>query len=330
MAKQNNSFDGDKKSEEVLADLAKDFGAGIVQLMDKSPDISVPKFSTGIMSLDIAMGGGVPRGRIIELYGPESSGKTTLSLHICAEVQKAGGRTAFLDLEQSFDPVYAKLLGVQPDKMIFASPEYGEQAFAIMEKLLPLKLDLIVVDSVSNMTPLSEIKGEYGDASMGSQARMMGQGLRKITSLLSKSHTTVIFLNQIRNAIGGYGSPERTSGGNALKFYASIRMDIRRKAKLEIGTGENKKVIGTSVNVRIIKNKVGLAFKEAPFDIMFKEGISVYGDVLETGVRAGVIQRAGPSYNFGDKKLGVGREAAKEFLKANPEVIKEIRELLDK
>ena len=310
----------------ALKEFAKEFGAGVVSMLGSSPINEVARFSTGIISLDHALGGGIPRGRIVEIYGPESSGKTTLCTHFIGLLQKQGERCAFVDMEHAFDPIYAQHLGVVTDDLLFTQPDSGEQCLQIIEKLLELELGVIVVDSIAAMTPIAEIQGEYGAAVMGSQARMLGQGMRKLTAKISKSKTTVIFTNQIRQKIGVvWGSPEVTTGGNAIKFYASVRMDIRRIAKLEKGTGEAKSVIGNTIKVKVIKNKTHTPYKEAKFDLMFETGISVFGDILESAIREGIVERAGAMYRYKGDTIGKGREATQQYLKDNPEVTEEIK-----
>jgi recombination protein RecA len=273
----------------------------------------------------LALGvGGVPRGRIIEIYGPESSGKTTLAQHIIAEVQKQGGIAAFIDAEHALDPEYAKKIGVNIDEMLISQPDTGEQALEILETLVRSNaVDVVVVDSVAALVPKKEIEGDMGDLQMGSQARLMSQALRKLTGVISKSKTIVIFINQLRMKIGVmFGNPETTTGGNALKFYASVRIDIRKIAQIKQGD----KMIGNRVKCKIVKNKVAAPFKSCEFDIMYNEGISVAGDLLDTGVQRGTITKTGNSYSLGETKLGVGRENAKAFLKEHPELMSQIRE----
>jgi len=319
-----------EKPMRTLADLDKEFGKGEITILGQMTNIKVERISTGIPSLDLILDGGIPKGRITEMYGPESSGKTTLCMQIISECQKKtkGQNVGFLDVEQAFDETYAHTLNIDPNRLYFSRPGSGELTFKMIEKLLDLNLDLIVIDSVANMTPMSEINGEFGDATMGAMARMIGQGLRKITAKVSKKNTAIIFINQLRAKIGGYGNPETTTGGNSLKFYSSLRLDVRRKGKLEKGSGVTKEVIGQTIQVRIMKNKCGIAFKEAEFDLMYGQGISVFGNLLETAVNAGVIERAGAYYKFKDISIGMGREAAKKYLEENTEVLEEIEKML--
>lgn len=288
--------------------------------------MKVETSSSGSIALDDALGGGYAKGRIIEIYGPESSGKTTLTLHAIAEVQKAGGVAAFVDAEHALDPSYATKIGVNIDDLIVSQPDHGEQALEIVDALVNSgAVDLIVVDSVAALTPRAEIEGNMGDSFMGLQARLMSQALRKITGAINKTHCTVIFINQIRMKIGVmFGSPETTTGGNALKFYASQRLDIRRKEKLESGTGDSKEAFGNKVRVKVVKNKVAPPFREIEVDILFNEGISLAGEILDIGVQREVIKKAGAFYSYGDQRLGQGRDNARQFLKDNPELMKEI------
>jgi len=279
---------------------------------------------TGCLSLDIALGiGGIPRGRIIEVYGPEASGKTTLAQHIVAEVQKLGGTAAFIDAEHALDPAYAKKIGVNVDDLLISQPDTGEQALEILETLVRSNaVDVVVIDSVAALVPKAEIEGEMGDSHMGLQARLMSQALRKLTGIVSKTRTVVIFINQTRQKIGVFfGNPETTTGGNALKFYSSVRIEVRRSAQIKQGD----KIIGNRVKVKIVKNKVAAPFRTTEFDIMYNEGISVAGDMLDTGVTYNVIHKSGNSYSFGEEKLGVGREKAKQFLRENPKMMAEIK-----
>lgn len=298
------------------------FGAGSIMKLSDSKTMDVASIPTGSISLDLALGvGGIPKGRVIEIYGPESSGKTTLTLHMIAEVQKRGGLAAFIDAEHALDPEYAKRIGVKLEDLLISQPDNGEQALDICETLVRSNgLDLIVIDSVAALTPRNEIEGEMGDSHMGLQARLMSQALRKLTAIISKTQTTVIFINQIRMKIGVmFGNPETTTGGNALKFYSSVRIEVRRNAQIKNGD----KVIGNRVKAKIVKNKVAPPFRIAEFDIMYNEGISASGDLLDTGVLMGVIEKSGNTYSFGEVKLGVGKEAAKAFLKENHKVFKE-------
>jgi recombination protein RecA len=299
------------------------FGDGSIMKISDQHKLNVAATPTGSISLDIALGvGGIPQGRIIEIYGPESSGKTTLTLHMIAEAQKRGGVAAFIDAEHALDPDYAKRIGVSLEDLLISQPDSGEQALDITETLVRSNaLDLIVVDSVAALTPRAEIEGEMGASHMGLQARLMSQALRKLTAIISKSNTTVIFINQIRMKIGVmFGNPETTTGGNALKFYASIRIEIRRSAQIKDGD----KIIGNRTKAKVVKNKVAPPFKVAEFDIMYNEGISAAGDVLDTGLLMEVISKNGNSYSFGDVKLGVGRETAKTFLKENKDIFEQV------
>lgn len=310
----------------ALAQIEKQFGAGSIMKMGDTPRVAVETISTGAISLDLAIGGGLPKGRIIEIYGPESSGKTTLTLHAVAEVQKKGGQAAFIDAEHALDPEYARRIGVDVDNLLLSQPDNGEQALEITETLVRSgAVDLIVIDSVAALTPKAEIEGMMGDSHMGLQARLMSQALRKLTSVISKTKCTVIFINQIRMKIGVmFGSPETTTGGNALKFYASVRLDIRRTGKLDTGTGDDKVVNGNRVKVKVVKNKVAPPFREAEFDIMFNEGISKEGDILDVAVKKEIIKKSGAFFSYGETKLGQGRENSKEFLKSNPKITAEI------
>jgi recombination protein RecA len=314
-----------KAVESALDQIRDKFGEGSIMKLSDSRALNVESFPTGSISLDVALGVlGIPRGRIIEVYGPESSGKTTLTLHMIAEVQKKGGLAAFIDAEHALDPEFAKNLGVNVDDLLVSQPDSGEQALDIAETLVRSNaVDLIIIDSVAALTPRAEIEGEMGDSHMGLQARLMSQALRKLTGIMSKSRTTVIFINQIRMKIGVmFGNPETTTGGNALKFYASVRLDVRRIAQIKNG----EVVIGSRVKVKVLKNKVAPPFKTAEFDIMYQPGnwgISVAGDVLDTGVALGVIEKNGNTYVFGGTKLGVGRENVKTFLREHPDVLSE-------
>ncbi len=318
------SDNGKWKALENALDQIKDkFGDGSIMKLSDSKAMAVEAIPTGSISLDLALGvGGIPKGRIIEIYGPESSGKTTLTLHMIAEVQKRGGLAAFIDAEHALDPEYAKRIGVKLEDLLISQPDNGEQALDICETLVRSNgLDLIVIDSVAALTPRNEIEGEMGDSHMGLHARLMSQALRKLTGIISKSKTTVIFINQIRMKIGVmFGNPETTTGGNALKFYCSVRIEVRRTAQIKAGD----KIIGNRVKVKIVKNKVAPPFKIAEFDIMYNHGISAIGDMLDTATAIGVLEKSGNTFLFNDTKLGVGRETAKTFLKENPKVFGEI------
>lgn len=319
-----------KAVSSALDQIREKFGEGSIMKLSDSRALNVETSPTGSISLDIALGVmGIPRGRIIEVYGPESSGKTTLTLHMIAEVQKRGGLAAFIDAEHALDPEFARNLGVNVDDLLVSQPDSGEQALDIAETLVRSNaVDLIVVDSVAALTPRAEIEGEMGDSHMGLQARLMSQALRKLTGIMSKSRTTVIFINQIRMKIGVmFGNPETTTGGNALKFYASIRLDVRRIAQIKSG----ETVIGSRVKVKVLKNKVAPPFKVAEFDIMYQPGnwgISVAGDLLDTGVTVGALNKNGNTYIFNDTKLGVGRENAKTFLREHTDTLKELDEAI--
>ena len=298
----------------ALAQIEKQFGKGAVMKLGDNAAMQVDAISTGSIGLDLALGvGGVPRGRIIEVYGPESSGKTTLALHVLAEAQKKGGDVAFIDVEHALDPVYAEALGVDINNLLVSQPDTGEQAMEICEALVRSgAIDAIVVDSVAAMVPRAEIEGEMGDSHVGLQARLMSQAMRKLTSVIGKTNTVCIFINQLRDKIGVvYGNPETTTGGNALKFYASVRIDIRRMSVIKDGEEQ----LGTRTKVKVVKNKVAPPFKRAEFDIMFGEGISKIGEIVDLGVDYGVVKKAGSWFSYGDRKIGQGRDAVKELLK---------------
>jgi recombination protein RecA len=311
----------------ALQQIEKKFGQGAIMKMGESNRADVQRFSSGAISLDMALGGGLPHGRIIEIYGPESSGKTTMTLHAIAEIQKKGGQAAFVDAEHALDPEYAKKIGVDIDNLLVAQPDTGEQALEIVETLVRSNaVDLIVVDSVAALVPQAEIDGEMGDSHMGLQARLMSQALRKLAGIIHKSNATVIFINQLRMKIGVmFGNPETTTGGNALKFYASIRMDIRRIGKIEVGTGPDKVGIGSRVRVKVVKNKVAPPFRMAEFDIMYGKGISYEGDLLDIAVKFEVVRKSGAFYFYKETKLSQGRENAKIFLTENPEILDAIK-----
>lgn len=323
-AEMAQQTDGKTKALSLAMEtIEKQFGKGaIMKLGESTANAKVETYPTGAISLDLALGGGIPRGRIIEIYGPESSGKTTLTLHAIAEVQKRGGTAAFIDAEHALDPTYAKRIGVDVDNLLLSQPDNGEQALEIAETLVRSNaVDLIVVDSVAALVPRAEIEGDMGDSLPGLQARLMSQALRKLTGVINKSKATVIFINQIRMKIGVmFGNPETTTGGNALKFYASVRMDIRRTSQIK----QADAVIGNRTRVKVVKNKIAPPFREAEFDIMYNEGISRAGDVLDMAVSRNIVDKAGAWFAYNDQKIGQGREAAKQHLQANPEVMEEI------
>jgi RecA protein len=306
----------------AIAQISKQFGDGSIMKLGENHKVDVELLPSGCLSLDIALGGGYPKGRIIEIYGPESSGKTTLTLHAIAEIQKQGGTAAFIDAEHALDPAYAKKLGVDTENLLVAQPDNGEQALEITETLVRSNaVDLIVVDSVAALVPQAEIDGDMGDAHMGLQARLMSQALRKLTGIINKSKATVIFINQIRMKIGVmFGNPETTTGGNALKFYASVRADIRRTAQIKSGDD----IIGNRTKVKIVKNKIAAPFRIAEFDIMYNEGISKTGDILDLAVEHEILGKSGAFYKYNDQNIGQGRENAKRYLLENPEVMAEI------
>jgi recombination protein RecA len=303
----------------AVAQIEKQFGAGSIMKLGEAHKIDVATIPTGSLSLDLALGGGLPQGRIIEIYGPESSGKTTLALHAVAEVQRNGGTAAFVDAEHALDPEYAARIGVNLDTLLISQPDTGEQALEITETLVRSSaVDIIVIDSVAALVPRAEIEGEMGDAHVGLQARLMSQALRKLTGVISKSKTTVVFLNQLRLKIGVmFGNPETTAGGQALKYYASVRLDIRGTEQIKDGDVS----IGKHVKVKVVKNKVAAPFKVAEFDIMFNEGISTAGDLIDLAVKHGLVIKSGAWYSYQDEKIGQGREAAKQYLKDHPETI---------
>lgn len=326
--KETKKTDAENGKSEALklaiAQITKQFGDGSIMKLGDNRNIDVELLKSGSLSLDLALGGGYPKGRIIEIYGPESSGKTTLALHAIAEIQKTGGQAAFIDAEHALDPAYAKRIGVDVDNLLISQPDNGEQALEICETLVRSNaVDLIVVDSVAALVPQAEIDGDMGDAQMGLQARLMSQAMRKLTAIISKSKATVIFINQIRMKIGVmFGNPETTTGGNALKFYASVRIDIRRIGQIK--DGEN--IIGNRTKIKVVKNKIAAPFRSAEFDIMYNEGVSKVGDVLDLAVQYGVFDKAGAFIKYNGETIGQGREAVKRVLKEKPEFFAEIEQ----
>ncbi|MDP2691812.1 MAG: recombinase RecA [bacterium] len=310
----------------AMSQIEKSYGKGSIMKLGEFPNMQVETIPSGSLSLDLALGGGVPKGRIIEIFGPESSGKTTVCLHMLAEVQKRGGQCAFIDAEHALDPDYARRIGVDIDELLLSQPDNGEQALSIVETLVSSNaVDLIVVDSVAALTPRAEIEGDMGDSHMGLQARLMSQALRKLTSIVSRSRCSIVFINQLRMKIGiVFGNPETTTGGKALKFYSSIRIDIRSAGKIQEGTNDEKEVTGIHVKTKIVKNKVAAPFKVAEFDIMYNEGISKSGDVVDLGVKFDIIKKSGAFYSYGEIKIGQGRENAKQFLRENTKIMDEI------
>jgi recombination protein RecA len=316
-----NSQDMDKQKalDAALAQIDRAFGKGSAMKLGSREAVQIEAISTGSLGLDIALGiGGLPRGRIIEIYGPESSGKTTLALHTIAEAQKLGGTAAFIDAEHALDPIYAKKLGVDIDELIVSQPDTGEQALEITDTLVRSNaVDILVIDSVAALVPRAEIEGEMGDSHVGLQARLMSQSLRKLTGSISKSRCTVIFINQLRMKIGVmYGNPETTTGGNALKFYASVRLDIRRTGQIK----DRDDIVGNTTRVKVVKNKVAPPFKQVEFDIMYGEGVSKVGEILDLGVKAGIVEKSGSWFSYDSVRIGQGRENAKVYLKENPDV----------
>jgi recombination protein RecA len=319
----SGSMDRQKALEAALAQIDRAFGKGSAMKLGSREKIEIETISTGSLGLDIALGvGGLPRGRIVEIYGPESSGKTTLALHAIAEAQKNGGSAAFVDAEHALDPVYAKKLGVDIDELIVSQPDTGEQALEIVDTLVRSNaIDVLVIDSVAALVPRAEIEGEMGDSHVGLQARLMSQALRKLTGSISRSQTTVIFINQVRMKIGVmYGNPETTTGGNALKFYASVRLDIRRTDSIK----ERDDIVGNATRVKVVKNKVAPPFKQVEFDIMYGEGVSKVGEILDLGVKAGLVEKSGSWFSYDSVRIGQGRENAKTYLKENPDVAQRI------
>jgi recombination protein RecA len=318
------SMDKSKALDAALSQIERNFGKGSIMKLGKgSKAMEVETISTGSLGLDIALGiGGLPRGRVVEIYGPESSGKTTLALHCIAEAQKKGGICAFVDAEHALDPIYARKLGVNVDDLLISQPDHGEQALEIADTLVRSgAIDVLVVDSVAALVPRAELEGEMGDSLPGLQARLMSQALRKLTASINKSHTMVIFINQIRMKIGVmYGSPETTTGGNALKFYASVRLDIRRIGAIK----DRDETVGNQTRVKVVKNKLAPPFKQVEFDIMYGEGVSKTGELIDFGVKAGVVEKSGAWFSYDSQRIGQGRENAKTFLKQNPEVAAQI------
>lgn len=333
MAKKSSETTENKQPQEAnsgklkalglaMDQITKQFGDGSIMKLGDTKKADVELLPSGSLSLDIALGGGYPKGRIIEIYGPESSGKTTLTLHAIAEIQKQGGTAAFIDAEHALDPAYAKRVGVDTTNLLVSQPDNGEQALEIVETLVRSNaVDLIVVDSVAALVPQAEIDGDMGDSHMGLQARLMSQALRKLTGIINKSRATVIFINQIRMKIGVmFGNPETTTGGNALKFYASVRLDIRRTGQIKDG----EEIKGNRTKVKVVKNKIAAPFRTAEFDIMYNEGISHTGDVVDLGVQYGIVGKSGAWFDFNNEKIGQGREATKRFLKEHPEILADI------
>ena len=318
-----------KSLESTISQIERSFGKGSVMRLGQQDRVEIETISTGSLSLDLELGiGGFPKGRIVEIYGPESSGKTTLALHALAESQKSGGTCAFIDAEHALDPIYAKKLGVDTDNMLISQPDNGEQALEIADTLVSSSaIDLLVVDSVAALVPRAEIEGDMGDSHMGLHARLMSQALRKLTGSISRSNTLVIFINQIRQKIGiMFGNPETTTGGNALKFYASVRLDIRRIGAIK----ERDQIVGNQTKVKVVKNKLAPPFKTVEFDIMYGEGISKTGEILDLAIKAGIVDKAGAWYSYNNDRIGQGRENAKVFLKENPIIAEEIEEMLRK
>jgi recombination protein RecA len=322
---EGGSMDKDKALAAALSQIERNFGKGSIMRLGEASSIEVESISTGSLGLDIALGiGGLPKGRIVEIFGPESSGKTTLALHVIAEAQKSGGICAFVDAEHALDPIYARKLGVNVDDLLISQPDAGEQALEITDTLVRSgAIDVLVVDSVAALTPRAELEGEMGDSLPGLQARLMSQAMRKLTSSISKSKCLVIFINQIRMKIGVmYGSPETTTGGNALKFYASVRLDIRRIGALK----DREEIVGNQTRVKVVKNKLAPPFRQVEFDIMYGEGISKTGELLDLGVKSGIVDKSGAWFSWDSQRLGQGRENARQFLKDNPEAAKAIEQ----
>jgi recombination protein RecA len=317
---EGSSMDKSKALDAALSQIERNFGKGSIMRLGKSnKDIEIDTVSTGSLGLDIALGiGGLPRGRVVEIYGPESSGKTTLALHCVAEAQKKGGICAFVDAEHALDPIYARKLGLNVDELLISQPDTGEQALEICDTLVRSgAVDVLVIDSVAALVPRAELEGEMGESQPGLQARLMSQALRKLTASINRSHTMVIFINQIRMKIGVmYGSPETTTGGHALKFYASVRLDIRRIGAIK----ERDEVVGNQTRVKVVKNKLAPPFKQVEFDIMYGEGVSKVGELIDLGVKAGVVEKSGAWFSYDSQRMGQGRENSKAFLKANPDI----------
>jgi len=325
MSKAKDDKNTDKALEQVLKDIEKQFGSGAIMKLGADDHIKIDVTSSGSIALDVALGvGGFPKGRIIEIYGPESSGKTTIALHAIAEAQKAGGRAAFIDAEHALDPVYARSLGVDINELLLSQPDTGEQALEICDALVKSEaIDLIVIDSVAALVPQAEIDGEMGDSHVGLQARLMSQALRKLSGTLNKTNTTAIFINQLREKVGVlFGNPETTPGGRALKFYSSVRLDIRRGEQIKQG----EQVLGNKTNIKVVKNKVAPPFKTACVDIMYGEGISHVGEIVDIGSEIGVVDKSGAWYAYKGEKIGQGKENVKAFLKVNPDISEEIEE----
>ncbi len=320
-------MDKQKALDTAIGQIEKIFGKGSIMKLGQRPAVDVDVVSTGSIGLDMALGvGGLPRGRVIEIFGPESSGKTTLTLHVVAEAQKKGGHCAFIDAEHALDPAYAKKLGVDIDNLVISQPDTGEQALEIADTLVRSgAIDVLIVDSVAALVPKAEIEGEMGDSHMGLQARLMSQALRKLTASISRTNCMVIFINQIRMKIGVmFGNPETTTGGNALKFYASVRLDIRRIGAIK----DKEETVGNQTRVKVVKNKVSPPFKVVDFDIMYGEGISHFGELIDLGVKAGIIEKAGAWFAYENNKIGQGRENAKEYLKTHPDIANKIEQLV--
>ena len=313
-----------KAVNKILNNIEKEFGSGSIMMLGDNSSMDVETFSSGSLQLDYALGGGIPKGRIVEVFGPESSGKTTLTLHMIAEIQKEGGVAGFVDAEHALDPKYAKNIGVNIDELAISQPENGEQALSIVEKLVESgDFDIVVVDSVAALVPKAEIDGDMGDSHVGLQARLMSQALRKLTAVISKSNCTVIFINQLREKVGVmFGSPETTTGGRALKFYSSVRLDVRRIEALK----QSGETIGNRTRVKVVKNKIAPPFKEAEFDIIFGEGISTVGDILDLAADAGIVNKSGAWYAYEGNKIGQGRENTKQYLKEHTEMLQEIEQ----